>query len=38
VHPLVGAVLLRVGGEDALVLNAQAQPADIELGEADPLD
>jgi len=34
VHPLVGAVLLGLGGEDALVLNAQAQPPDVELREA----
>jgi hypothetical protein len=31
VHPLVGAVLFRVGGEDPLVLNAQPQPPDVEL-------
>ena len=33
-HPLVGAVLLGVGGQDPLVLNAQAHPPDIELREA----
>jgi len=32
-HPFVRAVLLGLGGEDALVLNAQAQPPDVELGE-----
>jgi hypothetical protein len=33
----VGAVLLGVGGQDALMLNPQPQPPDIELGEAvDP--
>jgi hypothetical protein len=37
VHPLMGAVLLRVGRENALVLDAEAQPPDVELGQAvDP--
>ena len=34
VHPLVRAVLLRVRGQDALVLNAQAQPPHVERREA----
>ena len=34
VHALVGAVLLRVRGQDALVLNPQAQPPDVERGES----
>ena len=34
VHSFVGAVLLGLGGEDALVLNAQAQPPGVELREA----
>jgi hypothetical protein len=34
VHPFVGAVLLGLSGQDPLVLNAEAQPPDIELREA----
>jgi hypothetical protein len=34
VHALVSAVLLRVGGQDPLVLDAEPQPPDIETGEA----
>ena len=34
VHPLVGAVLLRVSRQDPLVLDPELQPPDIELGEA----
>jgi len=34
VHPFMGAVLLRMGGEDALVLNAEPQPPDVELRES----
>jgi len=33
VHPLVGPVLLRVHREDPLVLNPQAEPPHVELGE-----
>ena len=32
-HPLVGPVLLRMRREDPLVLNTQAEPPHIELGE-----
>ena len=36
-HPLVRAVLLGLGGEDALMLNPQPQPPHVELGQAvDP--
>src|SRR2546428_13061942 len=34
VHPLVRAVLLRRRGSDALMLNAEPQPPDIELRQA----
>src|SRR5690606_7571346 len=34
VHSLVGAILLRPARMDALVLDAEAHPPDIELGEA----
>ena len=34
VHALVGAILLRLRGPDALVLDAEPQPPDVELGEA----
>ena len=33
-HPFVGAVLLGTGGQDSLVLNAEAQPPHVELREA----
>jgi hypothetical protein len=34
VHALVGAVLLRVGGQNPLVLDAESQPPDVQLREA----
>src|SRR6266446_1749486 len=33
-HPFVGAVLLRTGGQNPLVLNAQPDPPHVELREA----
>ncbi|MCA1604357.1 MAG: hypothetical protein LC775_02490 [Acidobacteria bacterium] len=33
-HPLVRAVLLRPSGVNALMLNAEAHPPDIEIREA----
>jgi len=34
VHPLVGTVLLGVSGQDPLMLNAEADPPDVQLGQA----
>ena len=33
-HTFMGSVLLRITGGDALMSNAELQPADVQLGEA----